>query len=94
VTGGSAPQVTAPPGTGFIVVPGGTPGVRQPATPAAVPGPQSDGSDFYGLGAALLIIVVAIFVVRRMVPLRRQPAEGPHPGPPPPQAGESGSPAP
>ncbi len=37
----------------------------------AVPGPQNDGSDFYGLAIALVVIVGAIFLVRRLVPLRR-----------------------
>ncbi len=37
----------------------------------AVPGPQNDGSDFYGLAIAVVVIVGAIFLVRRLVPLRR-----------------------
>jgi hypothetical protein len=77
------PPVTAPPGTGFVVIPG-SPGVSQAPKQPAVPGPQNDGSDFYGLGAALVVIVVAIFLVRRIVPLRRQSFVGRHPTQPPP----------
>jgi hypothetical protein len=94
----TSPVVTAPPGTGFVTIPGGTPGVSTvPAGQPAVPGPQNDGSDFYGLGVALILIVGAILVVRRLVPLqrgriapseRRRPAsttgEAPPPSPSPP----------
>lgn len=85
----TAPRVTAPSGTGVVVIPGGgvpgqgQPHVTQPQNPATIPGPQSDGSDFFGLAAAVVIIVVAILLVRRIVPLRRQPAVGRHPTQPP-----------
>jgi hypothetical protein len=78
--------VTAPPGKGFVVIPGQTPGapsVTHPSSQPAVPGPQNDGADFWGLGAALLVIVVAIFVVRKIVPLGRQFSVGRHPTQPP-----------
>ncbi len=64
--------VTAPSGSGFVTIPGGTPGVSiGVAGQPAVPGPQNDGSDFYGLAIAVVVIVGAIFLVRRLVPLRR-----------------------
>jgi hypothetical protein len=79
----TAPRVTAPPGTGFVVVPGGTPGQTQSPKQPALPGSQNDAADFYGLGAALVVIVGAIFLVRRLVPLRRQSYVGRHPSQPP-----------
>jgi hypothetical protein len=90
----TSPLITAPPGTGFVVVPGGTPGVSTaPSGQPAVPGPQNDGSDFYGLAIAVVIIVGAILLVRRLVPLQRgrtAPAERRRPastiGEPPPGA--------
>jgi hypothetical protein len=81
------PPITAPLGTGFVVIPGGTPNapsVTHASTQPAVPGPQTDGSDFWGLGAAVVVIVVAIFLVRRLVPLRRGSFVGRHPAQPPP----------
>lgn len=64
--------ITAPSGTGFVTIPGGAPGVSSiPAGQPAIPGPQNDGSDFYGLAAALVVIVGAILLVRRLVPLQR-----------------------
>jgi hypothetical protein len=84
--------VTAPPGTGLVVIPGGTPGVSTaPVGQPAVPGPQNDGSDFYGLAVAVVIIVGAILLVRRLVPLQRgrtAPAERRRP------AATTGEPAP
>lgn len=68
-----------------MVVPGGQ--TQSPKQPA-LPGPQNDGADFYGLAAALALIVVAIFLVRKFVPLRRQSYVGRHPSQPP--AEESG----
>jgi hypothetical protein len=81
----ASPLVVAPPkGKGFVVIPGsGTPGVVQSPKLPAVPGPANDGSDFYGLGAAVVVIVVAIVAVRKLVPLRRQIVEGRHPTQPP-----------
>lgn len=79
----TAPRVTAPSGTGFVVVPGGSPGQAQSPKQPALPGPQNDGADFYGLGAAVALIVVSIFLVRKFVPLRRQSYVGRHPTQPP-----------
>ncbi|MBO0692928.1 MAG: hypothetical protein J2P58_08530 [Acidimicrobiaceae bacterium] len=79
----AAPRVTAPPGTGFVVIPGGTPGQTQSPKQPAIPGSQNDAADFYGLAAALAVIVLAIFVVRKVVPLRRQTYVGRHPTQPP-----------
>lgn len=75
--------MTAPTGSGLVVIPGGTPGVTQSPKQPVLPGPQNDGSDFYGLAAAVVVIVVAIVAVRRLVPLRRQPSVGRHPTQPP-----------
>ena len=36
----------------------------QPGVTVAIPGPQNDGADFFGLGFALIGIVLAIVVVR------------------------------
>jgi hypothetical protein len=75
--------VTAPSGKGFVVIPGGTPGQTVSSKQPALPGPQNDAADFYGLGAALALIVAAIFFVRKIVPLRRQVYVGRHPTQPP-----------
>jgi hypothetical protein len=99
----TSPLITAPSGSGFVTIPGGTPGVSTvPAGQPAVPGPQNDGSDFYGLAIAVVIIVGAILLVRRLVPLQRGRtalAERRRPAstigePPPGAAAESPPPAP
>jgi hypothetical protein len=90
----TSPLITAPSGSGFVTIPGGAPGVSTvPAGQLAVPGPQNDGSDFYGLAIAVFVIVGAILLVRRLVPLQRgriAPAERHRPastiGEPPPGA--------
>ena len=79
----TAPRVTAPSGTGLVVIPGGTPGQTQSPKQVALPGSQNDAADFYGIVAALVVIVGAIFLVRRIVPLRRQSYVGRHPSQPP-----------
>lgn len=71
-----------------MVIPGAGPGgagtsVGHPAKQPVLPGSQTDATDFYGLAGALAVVVGAILVVRRIVPLRHQPALGRHPGPPP-----------
>ena len=86
----TAPRVTAPSGTGFVVVPGQTQSPKQPA----LPGPQNDAADFYGLAAAVVIIVVSIFLVRRLLPLRRQSYVGRHPSPPPEEGDDREDPRP
>jgi len=78
----TSPVVTAPSGTGFVTIPGAPGQTVSPKQPA-LPGPQNDPADFYGLGAAVVVIVVAIFLVRKFVPLRRQSYVGRHPTQPP-----------
>lgn len=79
----TVPRVTAPSGTGVVVIPGGTPGQTQSPKQPVIPGSQNDAADFYGLGAALVVIVLAIFLVRRLLPLRRPSSVGRHPTQPP-----------
>jgi hypothetical protein len=71
-----APTTTAP---GSVVTIFGGPNAT-----ANIPGPHNDGADFYGIGAALAAIVVAI-VITRLVFRRSAPTAPGAGNPRPPQ---------